>query len=220
VAAANSGSLVRRGDDVVKRVADVTLAAGALVALAPLLALIAVAVRATSPGPVFYRGWRTGRHGIPFRIYKFRTMVDGAEALGTTTRVGDARITGIGGFLRRWKLDELPQLLNVLAGEMSFVGPRPEVEEHTSVYTAEEREILTVRPGITDLASIRFVRLAEELGTEDPHAVYVGRVRAEKNALRLRYVRERSLAGDAKIVFATLRAIVARSGAGTPGRGS
>lgn len=203
----------------VKRVADVALASVALVMLAPLLAVIAVVVRATSPGPAFYRGWRTGRHGIPFRILKFRTMVQGAEALGTTTRIDDVRITRVGGFLRRWKLDELPQLLNVLAGDMSFVGPRPEVEEHTSAYTEEEREILTVRPGITDLASIRFVHLAEELGRDDPHAVYVGRVRAEKNALRLRYVRERSLAGDLRIVLATLRAIVGRPVVDSSARG-
>ena len=193
-----------------KRMLDVIAAACALVVLSPVLAAIALAVRLSSPGPVFYRGSRTGLHGVAFRIWKFRTMVVDAERLGTTTRVHDVRITRVGAFLRRWKLDELPQLLNVLVGEMSFVGPRPEVEEHTSAYTTEEREILSVRPGITDLASIRFVRLAEELGDEDPHAVYVTRVRAEKNALRLRYVRERSLSGDLRIVLLTLRAIVSR----------
>ncbi|MEO7966930.1 MAG: sugar transferase [Gemmatimonadaceae bacterium] len=200
----------RTGDNV-KRGADIIVAGAGLAVLFPLLLALGVAVRTSSRGPVFYRGWRTGRDGVPFRIYKFRSMLDGAESLGTTTHVHDARVTRVGALLRRWKLDELPQLLNVLAGEMSFVGPRPEVEEHTAAYSAEEREILSVRPGITDLASIRFVRLAEELGTEDPHRVYVTRVRAEKNALRLRYVRERSLAGDFRIVLSTLRAIASRA---------
>ncbi len=194
-----------------KRAIDIAIATAAVLLLSPLLAVIALAVALTSPGPVFYRGWRIGLHGTPFRIWKFRTMVVDAERDGTTTRVNDTRITRVGAWLRRWKLDELPQLLNVLAGEMSFVGPRPEVEEHTAAYTTEEREILEVRPGITDLASIRFVRLAEELGSEDPHAVYVTRVRAEKNALRLQYVRERSLAGDFRIVVTTIRAIMTRT---------
>lgn len=194
-----------------KRTLDLVLSLLAVVAFAPLLGVIALTIRLTSRGPIFYRGWRTGFRGVPFRIWKFRTMIVDAEQLGTTTHVHDPRITRVGRVLRKWKLDELPQLFNVINGEMSFVGPRPEVEEHTSLYSEEERAILSVRPGITDLASIRFVRLAEELGSEDPHTVYVTRVRAEKNALRLRYVREQSLSGDVRIVLATLRAVVTRS---------
>ena len=192
-----------------KRLFDLTVAALGLLVMSPLLAGIAVAIASGSPGPVFYRGWRTGLHGQPFRIFKFRTMVVGAEAQGTTTVLHDTRVTPLGQWLRRWKLDELPQLINVVRGDMSLVGPRPEVEEHTSAYTVEERQILSVRPGITDLASIRFVRLAEELGTDDPHATYLNRVRAEKNALRLQYVRERTFLGDVRILCLTLWAIVA-----------
>ncbi len=192
-----------------KRLFDLTLAVLGLVVLSPLLLGIGLAIRVTGPGPVFYRGWRTGRDGKPFRIFKFRTMVVGAEAQGTTTTLNDPRVTPLGLRLRQWKLDELPQLINILLGDMSLVGPRPEVEEHTSAYTEAEQAILSVRPGITDLASIRFVHLAEELGTEDPHAVYLSRLRAEKNALRLKYVQERSFSGDLRILFQTLRAIVA-----------
>jgi len=191
-----------------KRLFDVCAASLGLFALSPFLLLVALAVALDSSGPVLYRGWRTGFEGKPFRIFKFRTMVVGAEAMGTTTSLRDPRVTRIGAVLRRWKLDELPQLLNVLLGDMSLVGPRPEVEEHTALYTPEERAILSVRPGITDLASIRFVRLAEELGAEDAHAVYVNRLRAEKNAMRLKYVRERSFLGDLAILFQTFRAIL------------
>jgi lipopolysaccharide/colanic/teichoic acid biosynthesis glycosyltransferase len=178
-----------------------------ILALSPFLAGIALAIALDSRGPVFYRGWRTGQGGAPFRIFKFRTMIVGAESQGTTTCLRDARVTRLGRHLRRWKLDELPQLVNVVLGDMSLVGPRPEVQEHTSVYSAEEQAILSVRPGITDLASIRFVRLAEELGNEDPHAVYVSRLRAEKNELRLRYVREQTFLGDLGILFRTFWAI-------------
>jgi len=134
----------------------------------------------------------------------------GSEALGTTTRIGDERITPVGAFLRRYKLDELPQLWNVMIGEMSVVGPRPEVEEHTSVYTAEERAILDVRPGITDYSSIRFVSLDEVLGPDNPHQVYVTRVRGEKNQLRLAYVRNQSFSEDLKIVLKTFGAILGK----------
>jgi len=196
------------GYEAAKRTFDVAAAGCGLVVLAPLLLGIAAAITIGSPGPVFYRGRRIGRHGVPFRIFKFRTMVVDAEAQGTTTKPLDARVTSLGWFLRRWKLDELPQLLNVVAGDMSLVGPRPEVEEHTAQYSEEERAILSVPPGITDLASIRFRNLTEELGTEDPHAAYVNRIRAEKNALRLRYVRERSFVGDLVILLQTVGAVV------------
>jgi lipopolysaccharide/colanic/teichoic acid biosynthesis glycosyltransferase len=209
--------VTRVGSDrglIAKRLLDLTLASFGLLLLSPLLAAIAVAIPWGSRGPVFYRGWRTGQSGKPFRIFKFRTMTVGAEAQGTTTAMNDARVTRLGKHLRRWKFDELPQLINVILGDMSLVGPRPEVEEHTSAYTAEEQAILSVRPGITDLASIRFVRLTEELGTEDPHSTYVNRLRAEKNALRLRYVRERSFVGDLRILCRTLWVIMAPKRAG------
>jgi lipopolysaccharide/colanic/teichoic acid biosynthesis glycosyltransferase len=194
-----------------KRVFDLVLSIGALIVLAPALAAIAVAVRLSSPGPVLYRGVRTGLGGRPFRILKFRTMCVDAERLGTTTHVHDPRVTRVGAFLRRFKLDELPQLVNVIAGDMSLVGPRPEVAEHTDAYSPEERLILGVKPGITDLASIRFVDLAAELGPENPHEVYVTRVRAEKNRLRLEYVRRRSFGTDLRSLAATVAAVLGRA---------
>lgn len=194
-----------------KRTFDLGVAVGGGIVLSPLIAATALAVKFSSPGPIFYRGVRTGRNGEPFRITKFRTMRVGSEALGTTTRIGDDRITPIGSFLRRYKLDELPQLWNVLLGEMSVVGPRPEVEEHTSAYTPEEQAILDVLPGITDYSSIRFVALDEVLGADNPHEVYVTRVRGEKNQLRLAYVRNQSFAEDLKIVLNTFGAILGKA---------
>jgi lipopolysaccharide/colanic/teichoic acid biosynthesis glycosyltransferase len=194
--------------DAVKRLVDVGVSAAVLLALGPTMLGLAALIRLDSKGPALYLGRRIGRGGTPFHIYKFRTMRVDAERLGTTTHVEDPRITRVGWLLRKYKLDEFPQFLNVLKGEMSVVGPRPEVEEHTSEYTEEEKAILTVKPGITDFASIRFVDLAKELGTEDPHKVYLTRVRSQKNQLRLRYVRERSLSTDFKIVGLTALAIL------------
>ena len=141
-----------------KRTFDLMAASVGLVILSPLLLVIACAVRCDTRGPVFYRGVRTGLNGIPFRIIKFRTMVPDAESLGgKVTARDDARVTRVGRVLRRYKLDELPQLINVIKGDMSVVGPRPEVSEYTALYTDEEHVILSVRPGITDYASIELV---------------------------------------------------------------
>lgn len=194
-----------------KRAFDVVISATGLIVGAPAFLIVAGLVRLSSPGPVFYRGERTGLHGRPFRIWKFRTMYSGSEELGTTTRLGDSRVTSLGATLRRYKIDELPQLLNVLTGEMSIVGPRPEVREHTDAYTGEELSILSVRPGITDYSSIRFASLDEELGTVDPHGEYLRRVRPQKNALRVAYVRQRSFVEDVRIVGATLRALIRKA---------
>ena len=191
-----------------KRLFDVTAAAAGLVILAPLLLLIAALVRLDSRGPILYRGRRTGLHGKPFFILKFRTMVPDAEQRGSTaTAHQDPRITRAGHLLRKYKLDELPQLLNVLRGEMSFVGPRPEVEEHTSVYTPEEQVILTVKPGITDYSSIRFVNLGELLGSEDPNRVFIEKYRGEKNRLRIEYVQKQSFLEDMRIIVRTIAAV-------------
>ncbi len=192
-----------------KRIFDLIAASLGALALAPVYIALALAVKLTSPGPVFYRGIRTGLHGKPFRIYKFRTMVVDAEKVGgPSTGKDDPRITPIGGFLRRYKLDELPQLFNVISGEMSLVGPRPEVPQYTDEYQGEELLILTVRPGITDYASIKFSRLDEVLGSEDPDRVYEEKVRPVKNALRIKYVKERSFWGDIALIFNTLFRIV------------
>jgi len=206
----------RLGYEVGKRVCDVCVAGIGVVLLSPLLTAIAVLVGLDSPGPVLYKGRRTGMHGVPFNILKFRTMCVDAERTGTTTAKNDPRVTRVGRFLRRWKLDELPQLLNVLRGEMSLVGPRPEVEEHTNAYDEQELAILTVRPGITDYSSVHFVDLAGALGDENPHHVYLTRVRAQKNALRLEYVRRRSFIEDLRIIGLTASALLKTMAARKP----
>ena len=193
-----------------KRIFDVAVATAGLVLLSPALLAIAIALKVSSPGPVLYRGVRTGLNGREFRILKFRTMVVNAEQLGGgSTAKDDRRVTPLGRFLRRHKLDELPQLCNVIWGEMSLVGPRPELPQYTAQYTGDERLILTVRPGITDFASIEFSQLGDVLGNDAPDAVYETQVRPVKNALRVKYVRERSFAIDLKILGRTIRRVLA-----------
>jgi len=199
-----------------KRLLDIMFSFLGLVILTPLFVVVAVLIKLESEGAVFYRGVRTGRYGRPFRIFKFRTMCAKAESLGTTTADKDPRITRVGGFLRKYKLDELPQLINVVKGEMSLVGPRPEVEEHTREYNEEEKLILTVLPGITDYSSIRFVNLGKVLGSENAHQVFLTRYRSEKNQLRLKYVRNRSFREDMRILLLTLLTLV-RVALGRPG---
>ena len=193
-----------------KRAIDLSLALTALLPLGPLLLAIALLIKLDDGGPVFYRGVRVGRRGVAFRIYKFRTMVVNADRLGgPSTSDDDPRITRAGRWLRRSKLDELPQLLNVVKGEMSFVGPRPEVAQEVALYSAEERALLSLRPGITDWASIRFRDEGAILrGAADPHEAYRRMIRPEKMRLALEYARTASLATDCKIMVATLRALV------------
>ena len=193
-----------------KRLFDVIASSAGLVVLLPLLAVLAIVLKRESTGPVFYRGLRAGRYGRPFRIFKFRTMVVDADKIGgPTSSADDPRITRVGNFLRRYKLDELPQLINVLKGEMSLVGPRPEVVQEVLLYTDEEKRLLEVRPGITDWASIRFRNEGEILrGSDDPHQAYREKIRPEKIRLGLEYVRSHSLMTDCKIILRTLKAIV------------
>lgn len=193
-----------------KRFFDLVLSLIGLLILAPLLMALAVWIRFSSPGPVFYRSRRAGRHGRPFRLLKFRTMVVEADKIGgPSTSADDPRITIAGAFLRKHKLDELPQLVNVLRGDMSLVGPRPEVLEEVALYTEEEKRLLDVRPGITDWASIRFRNEAEILrGAPDPHQAYREKIRPEKIRLGLEYVRCQSLLTDCRIVLQTLKAIL------------
>lgn len=193
----------------VKRAFDLTVAILLLVILTPVFVAVALLIKTTSNGPVLYRGLRTGLHGRPFHMLKFRTMIRDAERLGgTSTGQSDRRVTPVGRVLRAWKLDELPQLLNVIRGEMSLVGPRPEVEEYTRLYQGEELQILSVLPGITDFASIEFADLASHLGTVQPDLVYAREIRPRKNQLRLRYVREQSFHTDMRILLATLRTVL------------
>ncbi len=191
--------------EAMKRSLDVVLSSVALAGTAPLLGAIAVAIKLTSPGPVFYRGVRIGRHNAPFHILKFRSMVTDAEKLGgSATAKDDRRITPIGKFLRRHKLDELPQLLNVLRGEMSLVGPRPEVKKYVDLYRGEEKDVLRLKPGITDWASIWNSNEGEALeGSPDPEKTYEQLIRPTKVALQLAYAREHSLGVDLRILFHT-----------------
>ena len=198
-------STIMRSGDWAKRVLDVLVAAVGLVFVGPLLALIALMIKLSSPGPVFYRGMRVGLDGKVFAMMKFRTMVVNAESLGgSATAADDPRITNIGKLLRRYKLDELPQLLNVLTGDMSLVGPRPEVQKYVNLYSPEEKTILTVRPGITDWASIWNSNEAAVLeGSRDPEKTYEELIRPTKLALQLLYVRKHSFFMDLKILFHT-----------------
>ena len=193
-----------------KRLFDLACAETGLGLLGPLLITFALCIKREDGGPVFYRGERIGLHGKPFRIFKFRTMVVDAEKMGaSSTSDDDPRITRIGRVLRKYKLDELPQLINVLLGDMSLVGPRPEVKKFTDLYTEEERAILTVRPGITDWASIWNPDEGALLaGSMDPDKDYFEKIRPEKIRLQLKYVRERSFLTDIKIIALTLKTIL------------
>ena len=192
-----------------KRAFDAAVAAIGLVVLSPVLAAISIAIKAGSPGPLVYRGRRVGLNGKTFEMLKFRTMVVDADKIGgSSTPEDDPRVTPIGKKLRRYKLDELPQLINVLKGDMSFVGPRPQVQWAVDLYTPEEREILKVRPGITDEASLRFSNEAEILkGSKDPDKDYIEKIHPEKMRLSLEYVRNRSFSGDLSIIARTAQAI-------------
>ena len=193
----------------VKRIIDLAFSCCVLLALWPVFLAAAVAVKLSSPGPLLYRGVRSGLHGREFRILKFRTMVVDAETLGgPTTGTNDPRVTRIGAFLRRTKLDELPQFLNVLAGDMSLVGPRPEVLTYTANYTGAEKDILCMRPGITDYASIEFADLDDRVGSVDPDRYFRENILPRKNALRVRYVREWTLMSDFIILWRTFERIM------------
>ncbi len=197
--------------DFMKSLFDIAASLCGLILLGPGIIFISLFIKLTSPGPAFYRGIRVGRHGENFRIFKFRTMVHNAEKIGgTSTPDDDPRITGIGRFLRKYKLDELPQLINVIKGEMSVVGPRPQVPWAVELYSEEEKELLRVRPGITDLASIKFRNEAEILnGSADPDKDYLEKIAPEKIRLGLEYVKKRSLLLDLKIIFSTVKALLA-----------
>ena len=200
----------RRGTLAFKRAMDVLLSGAALLVLWPVFLLIALAIKLDDPGPVFYRQVRVGRGGAPFRIFKFRSMVQDADKKGLTITVGrDSRITRVGAFLRKTKLDELAQLLNVLRGEMSFVGPRPEVEEYVALYTPQQRQVLLVRPGITDYASIAYRNENELLaGAADPRRMYIEEIMPAKLELNMKYLREISPLSDLKLILGTIAAVV------------
>lgn len=193
-------------EPVAKRVFDIILSVMAFMLLSPLYALTALAIFSQRNGPILYRGERVGKDGVPFYILKFRTMVADAEKRGgSCTADDDPRVTRLGAFLRKCKLDEIPQFLNVLAGDMSLVGPRPEVRKYVDMYRGDEKLILTVRPGITDWASIWNSDEGSVLkGAKDPELAYEELLRPTKIRLQLRYVREYSVFIDAKILIYTV----------------
>jgi lipopolysaccharide/colanic/teichoic acid biosynthesis glycosyltransferase len=198
---------------VARRALDVLASAIGLVLLSPVFAAVALVIAATSPGPVFFRQVRVGRGGEPFRIYKFRSMRVDAEALGGQLTVrGDPRVTRVGALLRASKIDELPQLINVLVGDMSLVGPRPEVPRYVALYTPEQRRVLEVRPGITDPASIRYRDESAVLArAADPERAYVEEVLPHKLAINLAYLDRRSLTSDVGVILATVWRLLRRS---------
>ncbi|MBQ6725158.1 MAG: sugar transferase [Bacteroidales bacterium] len=192
-----------------KRLFDIIFSFLGLTVLSPLFLLLAVWIKLDSRGPVFYRQVRVGRHNRDFRIFKFRSMRVGSDK-GSLVTIGgrDPRVTRSGYYIRKLKLDELPQLINVLIGDMSFVGPRPEVRKYVDMYTTEQLHVLDVRPGITDEASIAYRNENELLATAaDPERFYIETVMPDKLRINLQYVQNHSLWGDIKLIFKTLSVV-------------
>lgn len=197
-----------------KRLLDVIFSFFGLILFSPFLLIVALLIKKEDSGPLFYRGVRVGRYGKLFKIFKFRTMVVDADKLGgASTTDDDPRITKIGKLLRKYKLDELPQLINVLKGDMSLVGPRPQVPWAVGLYNEEEKLLLSVRPGITDYASIKFRNEGEILtGSDNPDKDYLEKIAPEKIRLGLEYVRNRCLLIDVKILFTTIKTLFGKTG--------
>ncbi len=195
-----------------KRVFDVVASGLGLVALSPLFAILAIWIKLDSRGPVFYRQIRVGKGNHDFRLFKFRSMRPDSDRQGLITVGGhDPRVTRSGYYIRKYKLDELPQLINVFIGDMSLVGPRPEVRKYVDMYTPAQMRVLSVRPGITSLASIRYRNENEILAeAEDPDRCYIERVMPDKLAIDLEYVGKASLWNDIKLIFSTFREIIVK----------
>jgi len=192
-----------------KRLFDAIASLVALAVLSPFFLVIAALIKLDSPGPVFFRQQRLGQGARPFMIYKFRTMQAGAPARGPRITVhGDPRVTPLGRVLRRFDLDELPTLLNVLRGDMSFVGPRPELPEYLPYYSEEQKQVFTVRPGLTDPGTLAFRNEAALIDDARAEDVYAREILPRKLALNLEYIRSRSFLADAAIIARTLAAVV------------
>ena len=189
-----------------KRLFDIVFAFIILFLFLPIILIVSIWVKLGSPGPIFYRGKRVGQFGKPFYVFKFRTMVMNADKIGgPSTADDDPRITKVGKFIRKYKLDEISQFINVLIGDMSVVGPRPEVQEYVDMYTDEEKPILTLRPGITDYASIEYHNEGEILaGEEDPEKAYLEKIRPGKLKLQLKYLNTHNFWVDLKLIFLTI----------------
>ncbi len=196
-----------------KRLFDILASGLGLVVLSPLFAVLAVWIKADSRGPVFYRQTRVGRDNKDFRLFKFRSMRPDSDKLGLITVGGhDPRVTRSGYYIRKYKLDELPQLINVFKGDMSLVGPRPEVRKYVDMYTPAQMRVLSVRPGITSLASIRYRNENDILAVaDDPDRCYVEKVMPDKLAIDLEYVGRATLWNDIRLIFSTFKEIIAKS---------
>lgn len=208
------GSAANFLDNVLRRTFDVSASSVGLLLLSPVLLIAALLVKLSSPGPILFRQVRVGLKGKPFEILKFRTMRTDAERVGGQLTVGDdPRITPIGKVLRKWKLDEFPQLINVVRGEMALVGPRPEVPRYVELYSPAQRRVLDVRPGITDPASVAFRSESELMGNHpDPERFYIEEIMPEKLRLNIEYLNRRTLLTDLGVIFGTLRAVSKSSG--------
>ena len=192
------------------RLFDILFSALGLIILSPLFAVLYILIRTESKGGAFYVQERIGKDGKPFGLYKFRTMRTGSESEGLLT-IGehDNRITRIGYFLRKTKIDELPQLMNVLKGDMSLVGPRPEVRKYVDLYTEEQLKVLSVRPGITDYASIKYVNENELLSkADDPDRVYIEEIMPDKIKLNMKYLEHYTISEYFKIIFLTFKSLM------------
>lgn len=189
---------------------DFILSLVGLVVLAPIFIVLAIWIKTDSKGPVFYKQVRVGQNGIDFGLFKFRSMVVDADKKGLITVGGrDPRITHSGYFIRKYKLDELPQLINVLVGDMSLVGPRPEVRKYVDLYTDEQQKVLSVKPGITDYASIEYMDENEILGkSSDPEKTYIEEIMPEKIKYNMKYIQNKNVSEYFKIIFLTLLKIV------------
>jgi lipopolysaccharide/colanic/teichoic acid biosynthesis glycosyltransferase len=194
---------------VVKRVFDIVISFLGLLVLSPLFLFISISVAATSRGGIFYCQIRVGKNGKDFRLIKFRTMKTGSDTKGLLT-IGssDNRITSVGRWLRKLKMDELPQFFNILTGKMSFVGPRPEVRKYVDLYTPEQMKVLEVKPGLTDYASLEYFNESDVLHSfTDPEIAYINRIMPDKLALNLKYIREAGFRNDLMIIARTIRQI-------------
>lgn len=196
----------------VKRVIGLIIALPFFVIAIPLYLTISIAILAEDGSPVFYRPLRGGYKNKPFRIFKFRTMVKNADKNGGgTTANHDSRITKVGGFLRKTKLDETANLINILIGTMSFIGPRPELLQYTDKYVGNEKKILEVRPGVTDFSSIEFINLDEIVGSDNADEMYEKYVLKKKNALRVKYAENVSFGTDCRIFFTTIEKVLEKA---------
>lgn len=195
-----------------KRTFDIVASGLGLIILSPVFIILAIWIKADSRGPVFYRQVRVGRKNRDFRLFKFRSMRPDSDKLGLITVGGhDPRVTRSGYYIRKYKLDELPQLINVFIGDMSLVGPRPEVRKYVDMYTPEQMRVLSVRPGITSLASIRYRNENDILAAAaDPDRAYIERVMPDKIAIDLEYVERATLWNDIKLIFSTFREIIVK----------